>query len=135
MIRMTTRPARAILLFGAAALLTGLLAILGLAPLDIPRPLALAVVLGVTTVVMWLACGYWRSIDEAARAAQKWAWFWGGQTGLVAGVAVDTFLPLLAPGLIPAGPLHPMLLGGLVVGVGSLVGFAIAWTWWWIARR
>jgi len=31
---------------------------------------------------------WWLSIDEAQREAHKWAWYWGGSTGLMVSVAI-----------------------------------------------
>ena len=50
-------------------------------------PLALVlmalVVTGLSALAVWLTSKYWGRIDEAAREAHKWAWFWGGNIALV----------------------------------------------------
>ena len=38
-------------------------------------------------VAMWVSLKWMSSIDEAAQEAHKWAWFWGGSSGMAVGGA------------------------------------------------
>lgn len=96
----------------------------------------------VVTVVMYVWSGrYWRRIDEAAREAQKTAWFWGGSVSM--GVATLYVLGVLAPSasrdiaMLDLSPEQvPAFVGGfLLCVVAQLIGFAVCWAGWWWARR
>ena len=97
-----------------------------------------AMVVSMATSISWM-----RNIDEAAREAHKSAWFWGGSGGMmVAGVGVVlASLPQSAAWTVPPlwfGRTDPM--AWLAAGCfGSLlmmiVGYLVAWAWWWMARR
>ena len=84
-----------------------------------------------------------RSIDEAAQEAHKSAWYWGGSGGM----ALGGVLVCLAS-LPQAGSLHiPSWLAGRAdpaayAATGAfgmmllmLIGYTIAWAWWWLRRR
>lgn len=98
-------------------------------------PLSLLTAATLTAPAFWLACVYWRRIDEAARDAQKTAWFWGGALGMAAGfVALSLYVRL---GLVPDGirPGSLLIYGALATVAFQLVGFHIAWAYWWWKRR
>src|SRR5690606_32033253 len=40
-------------------------------------------ILGVPYVTLW-----WKQADEGVREAHKWAWFWGGGSGLLGGIVL-----------------------------------------------
>ncbi|WP_309087618.1 hypothetical protein [Phenylobacterium sp.] len=89
---------------------------------------------------LWLTWLYWRRIDEAARDAQKTAWFWGGSAGLGVGFAASmyvavrdpTFLGLLPPNATPAELVHA---GAFGVVIAQFAGFLLAWAFWWWSKR
>ncbi|ODT89733.1 hypothetical protein [Phenylobacterium sp. SCN 70-31] len=85
----------------------------------------------------WLVGGYWRSLDEAAREAQKWAWYWGGSIGMGVGAFALVFEPLGVAAMLPADASRPDLLayGAGVVVAAQMLGFLVAWAWWWGSRR
>ena len=97
-----------------------------------------AVVIGLCALALWLMAMYWRRIDEAAREAHKWAWFWGGNIALIPAVLgfvallerPDLGTPLL-PGL-EATPAHYVATGGVLVLGLLLVGYGLAWVGWWL---
>lgn len=99
--------------------------------------LTLTIALAWGVPVSWLVLKYWRGIDEAAREAQKWAWFWGGTLGgAVSAVAV--LLPQFRQvELFPVGATPADLMGyGVAVVMGSqLAGFFAAWIFWWWSKR
>lgn len=124
---------RSAVLAGIAGL--GVLAVVAL--VATPRaPLAGAgALLAIALGLLGLIGLYWRRLDEAARAAQQSAWFWGGSIGM--GVALAALLPPTGARWLPAD-LDPMLmapLGGGLVVAGALVGFLVGWALWWIRRR
>jgi len=83
---------------------------------------------------------WWRRLDEAAREAHKWAWYWGATGGLI------LVLPLLIAldighGADMARPLgfvggdELIMFGMLSVLVLQVLGYAVAWAYWWLRRR
>lgn len=96
--------------------------------------MGLVVVMVIAAFVTWL---YWRLIDEAAQAAHKFAWFWGGQGGMVVALAAGVFanstkLTEVYGDLGAAGWLY----AGMVVLLScQIVGYALAWAGWWLVRR
>lgn len=82
---------------------------------------------------------WWRALDEAAREAHKWAWWWGGNLGLVAGGAAVVIAALAGMNLLPAALPHTdaalIALGVAAAFAAQAVGYGIAWCGWWIARR
>ncbi len=91
---------------------------------------------------------HWKRLDEAARQAHRWAWYWGGSLGLAAGF-LATAIALKAPGGLGwiAGLAAPFLaanqpaeqaylFAGIVLTViTQMLGFLLAWVWWWARRR
>jgi hypothetical protein len=107
-----------------------------------PLELRLLIAILVVTPAMVATCNYWRSIDEAAREAQKWAWFWGGSIGMAVGILAISiafvrpeWLDIAA--LLPehATALHGMFVGAAAMIAAQLIGFVLAWAWWWARRR
>lgn len=91
----------------------------------------------VTLSVLWM-----RTIDEAAREAHKWAWFWGGSSGMGVGLigVVLATMPHAASLRIPgfAGRSDPAAYaatGAYIIVLLVMLGYAIAWAWWWLGKR
>ena len=82
---------------------------------------------------IWL---YWRKLDEAAKEAQKFAWFVGSIGATVLSAPLMLFIRL---GGLPlphtATPGVAFALGWAMLGVAQLIGFLIAWAGWWWAKR
>ncbi|MGH6965817.1 MAG: hypothetical protein ACREE0_15155 [Phenylobacterium sp.] len=103
-------------------------------------PVQLAILAAFVAGALWLTWRYWLAIDEAARDAQKTAWFWGGSLALIPGtVLLNT---LAAPGVgfldwlaTHAPNFSPLVLGGLILAVIQLAGFLVAWAIWWAGKR
>src|SRR5436190_19665627 len=107
-------------------------------PLEVRLPIALVLV----TPALVATCNYWRSIDEAAREAQKWAWFWGGSMGMALGVLAIA-IGFVRPEWFDIAamlPEHATALSGIFYGAMAMVaaqfaGFLLAWAYWWARRR
>jgi hypothetical protein len=95
-----------------------------------------AVLLGAT---FWASALWWRRLDEAARDAHKTAWFWGSNAGLVvAGVAAVTLFARGGSAALPhldGAPASYVLAGLMLCIVPQLVGYAVVWAGWWLAKR
>ena len=96
------------------------------------------VLAGLMAVGVWLVAMYWRRIDEAAREAHKWAWFWGGNVALMP-LIVGLFFLLERPDLqvplwpgLQAGPAGYVATGGFIVVFTLLIGYSLAWLYWWL---
>lgn len=84
---------------------------------------------------------YWRRLDEAAREAHKFAWYWGGNAGIV--VVMVAFSVLMTPGaanfvegeFAGQSPSELLAFGMISALMAQVVGYVIAWVGWWIARR
>lgn len=92
----------------------------------------------VATIVLTVASViYWRNLDEAAREAHKFAWFWGGSASLALTLPI---LPLLNTARLEAmfGP-HPpgdWVIGGVLGLLGlQVAAYGLAWIGWWLVRR
>ena len=95
----------------------------------------IAVMAATLAVSIW----WWRRLDEAAREAHKWAWYWGGSAGMVVGLAAiltlttrDVDLARFLPADANPGD---MIVGGMMsILLFQLTGYTLAWAWWWLAR-
>jgi threonine/homoserine/homoserine lactone efflux protein len=101
-------------------------------------PLALSLLgAAVLAFMAWATVAYWRHVDEAAREAHKFAWFWGGSGSLL---LIPPIAPLMSSALLESlfGPHTPFewALGGVVaVLTWQTVGYGLAWCGWWLVRR
>ena len=82
-----------------------------------------------------------RTLDEFAQTASKFAWYWGGSIGLAASLPIFAFvawggLHWLAPS-IPVGTnlLRALMVGYLLPVFAQLAGFLIAWVYWQASKR
>lgn len=135
-------------MFALVMLLTALLgglagfgsALLG----DEPGPVGLgltAVLISVAMVLGFIACvWWWRQIDEAAREAHKWAWWWGGSAGMAVGAVLMLSLMRTAddhplPASFGSTPGEIFGSGILSILLFQVVGYALAWAGWWLKHR
>ena len=110
---------------------------------DQPGPLGMALTIAFITVAISIALAVcvwlWRGIDEAAREAHKWAWWWGGSSGMALGAILVLTLSLrdedvsaLAPGVGAAD----LVSGGVfAILLFQMAGYGIAWAVWWLKHR
>jgi len=112
-----------------------------LSAFETPAVLAIGLTMtAVMAVVMGLNLRWWRAVDEATREAHKWSWYWGGTTGLCVGavlfVLVNSFPRAVDAALDGAlSPAHALMAGMAVLAVLQVVGYALFWGGWWLARR
>lgn len=84
---------------------------------------------------------YWRRLDEAAREAHKFAWYWGGSFGMGLAVALAVTLtkgdfdPQLAQMSEAAGPGNFVGLGMMAAMGIQAVCYLMVWSGWWISKR
>ncbi len=103
-------------------------------------PVGVMIGLGGLLVLGALSIVYWPRLDETAREAHKWAWFWGGGAGLFVALAL---LPVLLAdgaaavvlGEFAGAPNGPIVTGVVLVFCFQSVGYAIAWVCWWLNNR
>lgn len=103
----------------------------------LPPALVFSASLVAIAVFFWVCVIYWRNIDEAAREAHKFAWFWGGTGGMM------LMLPLGALGsddrllavFHQRPPTEWVLLGFLTLLTAQLTGYGLVWVGWWLRQR
>lgn len=106
----------------------------------LPQPVVIALTLATFALIVWAAFYCWYLLDEAQREAHKWAWYWGGSTGLLVGmIAVSVALridPNLAEAIQPNGTSKTFVeLGFVAATTSTLIGYGVAWAAWWMTRR
>lgn len=89
---------------------------------------------------LWISLRWWNRLDEAAREAHKWAWFWGGSGGASFGfiaVAAATRFGRIdgSPVLGSWTPAEAFYNGAMALMACQLVGYSLAWAVWWLQRR
>ena len=80
---------------------------------------------------------YWRNIDEAAREAHKFAWFWGGSGSILLAAPLtllvgDARLTALAGQHTPS---EWFAIGVFSLLVVQLTGYVLVWAIWWLRQR
>lgn len=108
-----------------------------------PLRLTLTVVgLSATMAFAIAACAWWwHGLDEAAREAHKWAWWWGSTFSLAVGGVVLITLTMAMDPAQTTRTLSDTTAMDLVAGgaMGALLlqcmGYFIAWAVWWLRRR
>lgn len=106
------------------------------------NPTVAFVVVGfVLIAAMAVSVFWWLTIDEAQREAHKWAWYWGGSSGLL--ISVFAFVAALAGGDALMMPYvrfmdyegHLVALGMITSLAPAIIGYGIAWLIWWLRHR
>ncbi|MGH7028735.1 hypothetical protein [Brevundimonas sp.] len=111
---------------------------------ELPGQVGLILTVVVLSLLMagtlWICGWWWRRLDEAAREAHKWSWFWGGTCGMAVGAIGLLTLSfrgaeIALPAWVGETP-HDLLVSGMTaILTFQLAGYLIAWAWWWLARR
>ena len=96
--------------------------------------LAAVLVLGLVSTV-----SYWRRLDEAAREAHKFAWYWGGSTGVAIALVIAVVLSqtdLLAVGFAGSTTTGELVSLGMMAAMGLQAACYLAvWAGWWLSKR
>lgn len=105
-----------------------------------PGPLGFWLTLGVNAAAMVLAVvicvQWWRGIDEAAQEAHKWAWWWGGCTGMAAGAVLSlTALSRQQDHIDNLGANEILAIGMFLMMSCMVIGYGVAWAAWWGKRQ
>lgn len=107
-----------------------------------PMPPAVMATFFVVSVglVTWAAFYCWSLLDEAQKEAHKWAWYWGGSTGLMVGAIVVLIAlkvdPHLAEAIRPNGSSATFVaMGFMGAALSTVAGYGVAWAAWWLTRR
>jgi hypothetical protein len=101
---------------------------------------ALAVMAGVVGAAIVASLTLDRRLDEAGRAAVRFAWYWGGGGAMALTVAaLAVYAAAGAPFLDAAlrggwTPVELIALGGFGIASAEVAGFAIAGAAWWLKR-
>jgi hypothetical protein len=111
---------------------------------DQPGTAAFWTTVAFTTVMMAAVLGvsfwWWSRLDEAAREAHKWAWYWGGSTGMLVGLVLMLMLTtrpgdIAIPASLGEAPADLVAAGMIMILGFQLIGYGLAWVWWWLGRR
>ncbi|MBI1360322.1 MAG: hypothetical protein GC155_08570 [Alphaproteobacteria bacterium] len=114
----------------------------------LPNVIGLPVAILATVWAGVMVTIHWKRLDEAARQAHRWAWYWGGSLGLgaaflAAAIAMKApgglgWMSSLAAPFLPTDLPHEQsyLFAGIILTVlAQMGGFLLAWLWWWARRR
>jgi hypothetical protein len=94
----------------------------------------------VFVAVFFISLKWWRTLDEAAQEAHKWAWWWGGSWGMAAGFIVIGGFYLLDRDAVVGSLLGDSSTaifyhGALAIVLAQTLGYALCWSLWWLSRR
>ncbi|KRA74962.1 hypothetical protein ASD89_09275 [Caulobacter sp. Root656] len=92
----------------------------------------LAVAAGSAGLLLWALAPWWRSLDEAVREANKSAFFWGGQFGILFAFLLGMIEMTSTPFQRPRVP--EWMLGVIIALVCQWVGYVIFHLIWWLRR-
>ncbi len=102
---------------------------------------ALAVMATVLAVALSTTFALRGRLDETGRAAEQFAWYWGGGGALALTLAaLGLYMAAGAPWLALAlrgswSPVELIALGAFGMAAAQVMGFALAGVLWWQARR
>ena len=98
-------------------------------------PYGLWVIAAAVIIGGGVAIAAWRRLDEAAREAHKWAWYWGASAGML-GALVLFLMGDAGIALIGRVGLRDTFEHGVTVVLAlEIVGYLVAWAFWWLKRR
>ncbi len=91
----------------------------------------------VVIALFWVSVIYWRNIDEAAREAHKFAWFWGGTGGMLVMLPLASLVSTerLVAVVGQRSPSEWVALGFVSLLLAQLVGYGLVWAGWWLRQR
>jgi hypothetical protein len=124
-------------LIGLAVVAAALVAVKRLTGVDLPPWARFAILLAVFVIAIGSTWRWWSVLDEVAREAHKFAWYWGGSVGMaVAGIVMVLVdgRHIATPDFLP-GQHGDFTTGALTVMLAQIVGYLVAWAGWWWTRR
>ncbi len=94
-------------------------------------------------VLLPICCYYWRRLDETAREAHKFAWYWGSSVAILAIVFVFAIamFGVGAAGEMPAffpedkSSEDAFVEGAIFVFMSQVVAYGVLWIVWWVRMR
>lgn len=103
----------------------------------LPRMAIFGASVVIVVALFWASIIYWRNLDEAAREAHKFAWFWGATSGMLAMLPIAA---LVSPERLVAvlgqrGPAEWVAVGFVSLLIAQLVGYGLVWAGWWLRQR
>jgi len=103
----------------------------------LPRGWLFAASLMVIAAMFVASVIYWRNIDEAAREAHKFAWFWGGAGGLLVMLPIAALATSdrLVAVFGQREPSEWAILGVMSMLTVQLAGYGLVWSGWWLRQR
>lgn len=80
---------------------------------------------------------YWRAIDEAAREAHKFAWFWGGSNTILLALPLPFLIgdARLVALFGQRSPTEWLAIGVVGLIVVQMIGYGLVWAAWWLRQR
>lgn len=80
---------------------------------------------------------YWRNIDEAAREAHKFAWFWGGSNTILLVLPLPFMIgdARLIALMGQRSPTEWVAIGVVGLIAAQMVGYGLVWVGWWLRQR
>jgi hypothetical protein len=114
------------------------LAVLDQQGVVVPRLLLALAAVAAIGVGGWVTVIYWRNVDEAAREAHKFAWFWGGSGGLLLALPILALLDTPTLEALGGGGRDPaqwVCLGVFGLMLLQMAGYGLVWAGWWLSRR
>lgn len=103
----------------------------------VPRPVLVGAAVVAIPALAWAMWVHWRNVDEAAREAHKFAWFWGASGGLLLALPIMALITTTRLELV-FGPREPSewVIGGLFcMALLQITGYALTWAGWWLVRQ
>lgn len=103
----------------------------------LPRGVVFLGSLAVLAAMFAASVVYWRSIDEAAREAHKFAWFWGASGGLLIMLPISALISSerLIAVVGERTPGEWVVFGMMSMLAAQIIGYGLVWAGWWLRQR
>ena len=105
--------------------------------IGVSRPALFVGALAILVACFAINVVYWRNIDEAAREAHKFAWLWGGTSGLLVTLPLAALISSerLVAVMGERSPGAWVLFGVTAVLTAQIIGYGLVWAGWWLRQR
>lgn len=103
----------------------------------VSRPVFFVAILAIVAAAFVVNVIYWRNIDEAAREAHKFAWLWGGVSGLLVALPLAALInsERLVAVMGERSPAEWVMFGVTAALVAQVIGYGLVWAGWWLRQR